>query len=689
MLNRLSVRGKILFAVISAYLVGAGINTYVISEKASSTILSDNQMLVESEARRYVGEVEDILNDPMIVARNFVYITEELKQAGLTDRATFDAIQRGFLRGNPFYLGIWSMWEPNAFDGKDAAHANANGTDATGRYLPYWNRGSDTGEIAVEPSTDYDNPEEYYQVTLHGKKETMDNPAPYPVAGKQVLMTSAMIPFKFNNEFIGVNGIDIAMDTLQKKVSALKPLGVGYVRIVSNNGKFVSHPEEARNGEDIGEDELAASIKNHIAQNQSFSFFSQDAHLGKKAFNAMIPIHIGKSDKTWGLIVTVPTHVITDKSDNLLLWSLITAACSMLLGIIIAMLISRSVTSPLLAMTETMSRLAKGDRKVEVPALHLNDEVGQMAAAVSVFKQNAIEMDKKREEEKEIQKQKEIQLQKMQELTQLFRQEIGKVTATLAKLSNLMQERAQGMKGVAEKMRTQSSQVSQDANEADHSMTVVASSTEELTASIGDIASQISRSSRMAEDTAHKASQADSTMRELATTSQDIQQIIDLIREIAGQTNLLALNATIEAARAGDAGKGFAVVASEVKNLAGETDKATDNISQMIQKIVESTHQAVEDTVIINQSVKDMSGAITEIHNSVTMQSKATEEISGSTQKVAHTNRKVVDAAQGFNKAAEQTLQEAQEVLKIANQLAEQSSLLNKTVSEFLGKVAA
>jgi methyl-accepting chemotaxis protein len=362
---------------------------------------------------------------------------------------------------------------------------------------------------------------------------------------------------------------------------------------------------------------------------------------------------------------------------------------TVLFAILSVVMLARGISRPVTAMTGAMTSLAGGNLSVEIPASGRRDEIGDMAAAVLVFKNSMVESESMRAAQVDEQARKELRQKTIDAAVAGFERSVGQIVETVSAASTQLESAAGTLTRTAETTQSLSSTVASASEEASANVQTVASATEEMTSSVDEISRQVQESAKIAGEAVKQAERTDARITELSQAAGRIGDVVKLITAIAEQTNLLALNATIEAARAGEAGRGFAVVASEVKALAAQTGKATEEISLQIAGMQTATGESVA-------AIKEISGTITRIADIATTIASAVEQQGAATQEIA---RNVGEAAKGtaqvatnitdVNRGANETGSASAQVLSSAQSLSKESDHLKREVDNFLSTVRA
>ena len=397
-------------------------------------------------------------------------------------------------------------------------------------------------------------------------------------------------------------------------------------------------------------------------------------------------------------------------------------------------LVARGVSRPLTSIEDAMSALAAGDKAVEIPGLARTDEIGDMAKAVQVFKENAVQMERMEEERRENERrqietereterkraeaerkadderrsaQKEAEEREAQarqraekqaqearkkgmlELAERLERAVMGVAQGVSAAASQLQGTARSMSELAQNTDGRCTSLAATSTQTAQNVNKVASAADQLSSSVSEITQRVSESARIAARAVEEAKNTNATVKGLTEAARRIGEVVSLINDIAAQTNLLALNATIEAARAGEAGKGFAVVASEVKTLANQTAKATEEISSQIAAIQSATGDAVGAIESIGNTIGEISHIATVVAGAVEEQGAATREIARNVGEAAAGTEDVSRNLGEVSQSSKQVGGASDEVLKAAQAMSEKAGSLRSEVENFLGEIRA
>ncbi|SMH58457.1 methyl-accepting chemotaxis protein [Azospirillum agricola] len=367
------------------------------------------------------------------------------------------------------------------------------------------------------------------------------------------------------------------------------------------------------------------------------------------------------------------------------------AALGVLGGAVMGWLIARfAIAKPMAASVDCLRRLVSGDGSVAVYGAGRRDEVGAIAGAMLIFKENLERNRQLEAEAAETARRNEADRRHlMTTLADEFEASIKSIAGTVSAAATQLQANAESLSATAEETARQSSAVASATEQASASVQTVAAASEQMSCSITEISRQVSESSRISQGAVQEVEQTNSTVEGLAAAAQRIGDVVSLIQNIAAQTNLLALNATIEAARAGDAGKGFAVVANEVKALAGQTAKATEEIASQVSGIQAATGGAVGAIRGIGQTIVRVNGIANSIATAVEQQAGATREIGRSVQQAAQGTQEVANNITGVSRAAEDAGSASSDVLTAADSLSRDAERLSAELDGFVARIRA
>ncbi len=656
-------------------------------------------------------------------------------------RTEFNAILLNVLKDNPRFNGTYSAWEPNALDGQDQLFRDKQdvGSDATGRFLPYWTRSAD-GKLAVQPLVEYDSADlhpngvvkgGWYLGPKSGTGESILDPLPYIVQGKNVYLATMSVPITIGGKFAGVAGADFDLNFVQKLAEDVKASiygGKAAVDIVSYKGLVVAssdHPDAI--GRPFSQISPAAT-----SQLPSIQAGRDTVEGNAETFTALSPIVIGRTSTPWSVIITVPKSVamaeattltssLAERNNADTLFQIIVGIVIAAGGIAAMWFVARSIASPIKQMTAAMGRLAQSDVSIEVPGLDRVDEIGAMAAAVSVFRENAIQKTAMEEEaqanrslsererlEREAEKAREAAesqfvvdslatgLQRLADgdvayrISTPFAAHLDTLRLdfnnSLAKLHEALQavmENARGIDGGANEIRSAADDLAKRTEQQAASVEETAAALEQITTTMRDSTKRaeeagvlVSRTRIGAEKAGEVVRNAVHAMRQIEKSSGEISNIIGVIDEIAFQTNLLALNAGVEAARAGEAGKGFAVVAQEVRELAQRSANAAKEIKALIITSGEQVRTGVTLVGETGKSLEVMVGEVQEINSHVCAIVESAREQSVGIQEIN-------TAVNTIDQGTQQNAAMVEESTAASHSLASEADALNKLISQF------
>ncbi|NYZ12074.1 methyl-accepting chemotaxis protein [Azospirillum sp. RWY-5-1] len=390
---------------------------------------------------------------------------------------------------------------------------------------------------------------------------------------------------------------------------------------------------------------------------------------------------------TAGMVTAVETQ--NSVRDEVVHSILVAGAVLLPLFLTISLFVARSITGPLRRIEGVMERLASGDRAAVVPGTDRRDEIGAMARAVQVFKDNLQKTHELEVEAREAERRAEEERKTaLRAVAQDFDHAFGRVLNTVGSAAEQIRAGAYILRDTADKIREQAMDTAHKAEQTAEVVGIVNTVSQTLTGSIGDIGERVNDAGTAVQRAVAHARGSDVAVQALTESSQRIGEIVDLINRIAAQTNLLALNATIEAARAGNAGKGFAVVASEVKTLANQTAAATHEISGQVVAIQTATGDVVDAIRSIRSTIEEVDGLSREVSTAVGRQLEQTREIVNAVGRASDNSQEVSDSVSTMAITSAETGKAALEMIYSAAQLSEEFKQLEADADRFVQSIS-
>lgn len=566
------------------FAVTIGLISWMSSKEQKMLAVHSLQLIAQATGQQIQGELSRGLNVAQTLGQNVA----ALPAVGIKDRKAIDTLMEYTLSKNPDFMSMTIVFEPNAYDGRDAEFAGKPGQLPDGRYAWYVDRDS-KGQFRMNAAPNFMLPGDgdFYQIPKNTRKDVLIEPykAPYEGLG-MVWITSVATPVIIDNNLIAVINSDLSLNAIQKRISQLKPFNeTGYAVLISSDGTIVASPDKDNAGKKwSGDNALKGSaVSEHY-----------DPVLKENAIYAWYPVLIGNSDKPWYFGIIVPVSKVTEAANH----ELYLAVGLMLLSIILVctvlgVLFSRKVLRPLggepldaakIALSVAKGNLqndigvAKGDKNSLFYALHVMQE--QLRGFVVQIK----------------------------EASHAVRQDAEDIANGNLNLSSRTEEQAAALEQTAASMEEISAAIRLN---ADHSR---------------EATGMTSKATTIADRGAEIVGQVVKTMAGIDESSKKISEITTLISSIAFQTNILALNAAVEAARAGEQGRGFAVVASEVRNLAQRTADAVKDVSSLIEESGMRVNRGVSLVDEAGMTMREITQAVSSVQNMIEQIVSASDE---------------------------------------------------------------
>ncbi len=658
-MRKLSMAARVLLWVVLVSGLGFLVTITTVTIRAGSIQKELAYAYAGELAQKHAAYVKEQMDVGMHTAETLAYTFEGTKKFGSPSRAEANASLRGVLEGNPRILSLSTCWEPNAFDGKDKDFVGKPIHDASGRFIPYWNRGNGTQSV-TEPLVDYEKPGDgdWYLLARNSGFETIVEPYFYPIAGKQVLMTTVTVPVKRDGKVLGVTTVDLALMDLQELVAKIKPYEDGYASIVSYKGVYVADRDAKNITKDIGDTPQLREAKAAVREGKIHKMTFQDDQLGQEAYRVYVPITIGQVKTPWAFAITVPTDRVLSGVRTIRNIAFILGFATVgLMVLLLRQVIRSQVLAPLggePAYAVASSRaIADGDLRTAIQTRE-----GDTASLLAVMKD-------------------------MQ----------GSLKKALGQVQDGAQRTASGsteLSATAEEMNATTDAIAQGANQQHTSSERAAAAMHELSASIEHVAVNVRHAEQQMEQVlqaTHKGEKAEeatqAAMHDIEEASTRIVQAVRVINEIARQTNLLSLNAAIEAAKAGDAGAGFAVVAEEVRKLAERSGQSAKEIAQLVDITEEAIRnggrtalESVQALRAIATSLGEVAAMFKEIGAASEEQARAGVEVTQQVTEVASESARIANATSELATTVH-------EVTRTASELAHVSESLQTTVRRF------
>ncbi len=381
----MNIQKKLFLSIIVTVFIAFLITISLISYNGAS-LLEEKGLQTSGEIAQHYGfELRNDLESKLTSAQEIATVFTSLKHKNIVDRNIYTQILRDILEKHPKILSTWVIYEPNQLDGQDAAFANTEGHDQTGRYIPYVHR--ENNQIKLEASVDYQQAGrgDYYLIPKNTGKITVANPYLYKVGGVDMLITSITVPLIENGQVIGVVGIDISLDDYAKFCEKIKPLNVGWVNLISYNGSYVYNRNTKLIGQQIKDsNELTSQMKEDeikaIQSGQPLNIIDKE----KNEIRVLRAIDLGNLGKPWAIAMVVPLNEVTKEVHTLTKIAIFTAVISLvLITVLILWLVRRIIQRPLSILHQLVHTMTGTGEFHHRATYRSSDEFGSLVQSIN------------------------------------------------------------------------------------------------------------------------------------------------------------------------------------------------------------------------------------------------------------------------------------------------------------------
>jgi methyl-accepting chemotaxis protein len=715
MFRNLKMRWKILLpictAVVLIFAVFMSITLYKVRETSRQDAEALGREMAESLGMKVARDIDSALG----VAQTLADVLAGAKEARMVNRKKVIGILRHIIEGHEELYGLWTTWEPDAFDRMDKFYRNYDKfTDENGRFAACWNR--EGGELVGGHTENFeeDNPlSAWYYQPLRTGRQYVTTPVFRKVDGKTMLTVSVSVPIIISGKVVGVAGADIVMDRFSDMVRREVLFDTGYGFALSNEGVIAAHPDAKKLGSvvyGLMAEEVRKPLATAVSKGRNLDFHMIHPETGKDMYYMFVPFKVGSYDKPWSFGVSIPTDEIMADANRLMLLCAGMSVGAVLLMVLIVVLVARTIVRPVNELAGAAQSVAAGDLEADI-RLRQDDELGMLAEAlrnmVTSLVEKIAEANAKTEEaekqsrmaENAVREAEEARSQAESARSEGMQQAASELEVIVERVSSSSEEltaQVHNASAGAERQSRRSSEAATAMSQMNSSVLEVARNASDAADSTmsardkADAGSEVVKSlmdsiTQVSERSAVVHGQLDS----LGGHAENIGRIMNVITDIADQTNLLALNAAIEAARAGDAGRGFAVVADEVRKLAEKTMQATKDVEDAVRTIQDGTRESRismdEANEVVGRSTdlaRNAGEALGEIVEIVETCADQVRGIAGAAEEQSAVSEEISTSVQDVNDISRETAESMTQSAEAIADLARQAAQLDGIIRE-------
>ncbi|MDR0321240.1 MAG: methyl-accepting chemotaxis protein [Treponema sp.] len=679
----------ILLSVIS--IGSVGITLLIRAQANISDLAYENASRSANEA---ANEIQASFETYYYTAETLAQVMEQYQHIVLSNRRNMlNLILEGVAKENPEIIGLWCILEPDVLEGNDQQYIGFKGTTPEGRFAPYYYW--EDGTIKMYALDDFDGPEgSYYQVPKRNNVTTIMDPFLYNVGGTMKMMTTVASPIRDNGKLVGVVGLDINLDEIQRISQLDKIYDNSVTAVFSNNGIIAAHFDPSRVGNDMrqSEQDMTGPYMNDfvdaIKNGNTLHFSNYIAGLNSHLEIFAVPIMMGESTAPWSYAIGIMTETVLAPVYKMIKISVLISIGMIALMAIASVFLSRSITKPIINVTTTLKDIAQGEGdltrvipehgKNEITDLshYFNQTLGKIKNSIIAIKEQTSILSDTGNELSSNMTETAAAVNEITANIQSIKSRVINQSASVTETNATMEQMTVNIDKLNDHVESQTDSVSQSSSAVEEMLANIQSVTNTLvknTENVNDLssASEVGRVGlqTVAED-----------IQKISRESEDLMKINAVMKNIASQTNLLSMNAAIESAHAGEAGRGFAVVANEIRKLAESSSEqsktigiALKTIKDSIDKITNSTGNVLTEFEVINNDVK----TVAEQEESIRCAMK--EQDQGSNM--------ILTVIGKLNEITQQVKDESTEMLEGSKEVIQESKHLEKVTQEITGSM--